>query len=189
MRSKRVVREQNNLLLSPPRLSFGCQRNDGGPRPLRGVSPTEIYRYRDLDIKSAEKVCLGTLLAIRSAEIVNRAQQLDIPWLFEQPAPQEDRPHMLVTRSCDTLHRPTYVPTSHHIDLFAQTMGSASSKVQSGKMGPAPGNFELFNDNVRSRRKQACFDLSRSVRILRPELVKADHADAIPCADAGERER
>ena len=84
------------ILLSPPCSSFGCRRLDGGPRPLRGVSPTEIYGLRNLDPQSSEKVRLGTLLAIRSAEIINKAIQLDIPWLLEQPAPHEHRPHMFV---------------------------------------------------------------------------------------------
>jgi hypothetical protein len=84
----------HSIFLSPPCSSFGCRRNDGGPRPLRGISPTDIYGFRNLDVKSAERVRMGTLLAIRSAEIVKRAIQLNIPWLLEQPAPHEHRPHM-----------------------------------------------------------------------------------------------
>ena len=82
--------------MSPPCSTFGCRRNDGGPPPLRGISKFEIYGFSNLHPDDAEKVKLGTLLALRSAEVAKLCLSLSVPWLVEQPLDQTNRPHMFM---------------------------------------------------------------------------------------------
>lgn len=46
----------------------GGRRNDGGPRPLRGPEPPDIYGFKRLTPKEKEQVRIGTCCAFRGIE-------------------------------------------------------------------------------------------------------------------------
>ena len=63
------------VMMSMPCSSFSSSRSldDGGPRPLRGISPTDIYGLPDLSISDTETVRAGTILALRGAAAAGAA--------------------------------------------------------------------------------------------------------------------
>ncbi len=81
---------------SPPCSTFSSARKsrDGGPPPLRGASPETIFGLPGLTAAQRERLRCGTLLAMRSAEGLWLCIEFTIPFIFEQPAPREGRPHM-----------------------------------------------------------------------------------------------
>ena len=83
-------------LFSPPCSTFTAALNDmdGGPSPLRGADPTTIYGLPGLTSRQKEKVRLGTLLAVRTAEGLWLLIQMCVPFIFEQPARRPGKPHM-----------------------------------------------------------------------------------------------
>ena len=82
-------------LFTPPCSTFSTARTfDGGPPPLRGTSPLDIYGFSNLSVRDKKSVQLGTLLAVRTAEALASHIANDIPFVFEQPAPRPGKPHM-----------------------------------------------------------------------------------------------
>lgn len=70
----------------------GARKYDGGPRPLRGESPPEIFGFPWLTPKELEEVKVGTLLAHRGAEACRKAYDQGKPFWFETPAAQDGKP-------------------------------------------------------------------------------------------------
>ena len=70
----------------PPCSTFsGGRRNDGGPRPLRGEAPPELFGFAWLTPEEKESVRIGTLLAIRCEAACRFASTHGLPWWFETP--------------------------------------------------------------------------------------------------------
>ena len=82
------------VMMSMPCSSFSSSRSfdDGGPRPLRGVSPTDIYGLPDLSIADKETVRVGTILVLRGAAVAKLCVETGIPWIAETPRPKAGRP-------------------------------------------------------------------------------------------------
>ena len=91
-----VARVFAGSMWSPPCCTFSTARNnhDGGPTPLRGMSARDIYGLPNLSPADKEKVRIGTLLAVRTAEGLVLHLRLLIPFIFETPAPRPGRPHI-----------------------------------------------------------------------------------------------
>ena len=85
------------IFMCPPCSTFGCRRNDGGPMPLRGTGPKDIYGLEGLSEEDSEKVKIGTACATNCADCAIRATRcsVPVPWLLEQPRELEDKPHLL----------------------------------------------------------------------------------------------
>ena len=79
-------------LLGPPCHTFSNARkeNDGGPRPLRLPGDRDIYGRPGLTPEEKEDVRLGTLLALRAADIFLCFYKLKKPVILEQPAQQNE---------------------------------------------------------------------------------------------------
>ena len=88
-------RRYDGSLTSPPCSTFSSARNNpGGPRPLRGHAGRDRYGFKNLFPDEQEKVRLGTLLAVRAADICRRFADLDLPWLAENPPQSEGKPSL-----------------------------------------------------------------------------------------------
>jgi len=82
-------------LWSPPCSTFSAARNlPGGPPPLRGPRPPELYGLHHLTYKQKEQVRLGTLLACRAAQGIRAHRGCDRPYILENPAEPEDGPSL-----------------------------------------------------------------------------------------------
>ena len=83
-------------LMSMPCSTFSSGRtDDGGPPPLRGTSPREIYGLPGLSLKDKEKVRIGTILALRGAALAKECIVQGVPWLAETPKFREGSPSLL----------------------------------------------------------------------------------------------
>ena len=71
-----------------PCSSFSASRNanDGGPWPLRGEWPPELYGVKNLTPEENATVRLGTLLALRKAEAFGKFYAKNLPCWAETPA-------------------------------------------------------------------------------------------------------
>ena len=79
--------------MCPPCSTFsGGRRNDGGPRPLRGEEPPDIYGLQDLTPEEKESVRIGTLLALRSKDAFMEAYRRNLPGWFETPKRRPGKP-------------------------------------------------------------------------------------------------
>ena len=88
------ARKYNGLGGGPPCSTFSATRNanDGGPRPLRGEFPPELFGLADLTPDELTEVRLGTLLASRMAEACEAAYDLGDPMWAETPAQRDGKP-------------------------------------------------------------------------------------------------
>ena len=86
------------VMMSMPCSSFSSSRSfdDGGPRPLRGISPTDIYGLPDLTLADKETVRAGTILALRGAAMARLCVEIGVPWLAETPIAKEGQPSILL---------------------------------------------------------------------------------------------
>ena len=85
----------DGFLMSPPCLTYSIvMSKPGGPPPLRGESPPEIFGFSHLNAKEREQVRLGTLIAERGADIADLADnELDLtPWIAETPKVRRGHP-------------------------------------------------------------------------------------------------
>ena len=84
--------EFDGALLGPPCNSFSNARNfvDGGPPPLRAASGPARYGRSGLLPKDKEAVRIGTLLAVRAAEVMNTFVDQCKPVCVEQPIWKRD---------------------------------------------------------------------------------------------------
>ena len=58
---------------APPCSTFSAgRRNGGGPMPLRGEHPPDIYGFKFLTPKEKEQVRIGTVCAYRGLEAANK---------------------------------------------------------------------------------------------------------------------
>ena len=77
----------DGVLMAPPCNTYTNARkaDDGGPKPLRGPKAPELYGLSSLREEDKEKVRVGTLLAVRTAELARVCAELEIPCIIEQP--------------------------------------------------------------------------------------------------------
>ena len=70
-----------------PCSSFSAGRNfyDGGPQPLRGYGPVDIYGLPGLTLHDKETVRIGSLLALRGSTMAKICNTLGVPWVAETP--------------------------------------------------------------------------------------------------------
>ena len=107
IKSKLDGKKYHGGLASPPCRSMSELRErsnkDGGPRPLRGPEPPELYGFSHLFPEEKELVRCDNLLFARSGymaqsfldcgpTIVNGNKRW-LPWLLEQPLFKPERPH------------------------------------------------------------------------------------------------
>ena len=87
LRSRVIQGEFDGGMLGPPCHTFSNARkeDDGGPRPLRLPGDRDIYGRSGLTPEEKEDVRLGTLLALRAADIFMCFYELDKPVILEQP--------------------------------------------------------------------------------------------------------
>lgn len=100
------------LLIAAPCSTFTPARDvasgePGGPRPLRGPAPPEIYGHSDLSPADKEKVRIGTLIAVRCARAAHAMHAMGLPWTWETPDPRPGKPSVFVlpeVQALDKLH-------------------------------------------------------------------------------------
>ena len=87
----------DGIFMSPPCSTFSAARGyPGGPPPLRGPEPPDIYGLPNLDVASKDKVRQGTLHALRAAHAARTADAAGIPWAIESPRIRQGRPSVFV---------------------------------------------------------------------------------------------
>lgn len=89
------------LLIAAPCSTFTPARDvasgeSGGPLPLRGPRPPEIYGRADLSPADKEKVRIGTLIAVRCARAARTMHAKGLPWTWETPDPRPGKPSVFV---------------------------------------------------------------------------------------------
>ena len=100
----------HSTLWSPPCSSFSPSRNDwdGGPGILRDSEGPGRYGILGLDESNSEKVKIGNLLAIRTAEgieVCEASSLSPIPWLFENPGIRPNKPSIYMLDETRALNR------------------------------------------------------------------------------------
>ena len=78
-------------MIAAPCGTFGCRRNDRGPRRLRGEYAPEIFGVRDLTPEEKQQVRVGTCLASRGLEAAEKIAAQHKPFFFETPKRQPGR--------------------------------------------------------------------------------------------------
>ena len=83
------------VLMSPPCATFSRIRGrPGGPRKLRSGSGPGRYGLQHLKPHEKEQTRLGTLLAVRAAQVADVCCDHGVPWLNEQPKEHEGEASM-----------------------------------------------------------------------------------------------
>ena len=84
------------MLAGPPCNTYPNARKTGeqGPQPLRGAIGPDRYGLKNLNVSDHEKVKVGTLLAVRTAEAILAMDRLEKPTVAEQPKWIDDGLHV-----------------------------------------------------------------------------------------------
>ena len=81
-------------IASPCSTFSAGRKNDGGPRPLRGEHPPDIYGFKYLTPKEKEQVRIGTCCAFRGFEAANFMLDQNKTFWHETPRQQPGKPSL-----------------------------------------------------------------------------------------------
>ena len=112
----------------PPCSTFSAGRvaHDGGPGPLRGDWPPDLYGLSHISQSELEGVKLGTLLAVRMGTAFTAFVDMDRPVWAETPAERSGHPNVFHLPICMGLRQRTGVTTTQAAQCM---LGARTSKL------------------------------------------------------------